>query len=189
MINASIRAFHRTLATLLHPAIYNHYVRLPSADDPVPPRIASNYRFSSYFDDVVGAIDGTHFPARVPASQQVAFRDRKGRLSWNLLVSVGFDMHIQYVLPGWEGSAADSRLWSVARTKDLLLPKTSVLLGDAGFPTCDTLLVPFRGTRYHLREWKASNARSVSVCQGHYSALLCLRRALNVFFKYIFILT
>ena len=32
-------------------------------------------------------------------------------------------------------------------------------LADAGFPLCDVLLVPYRGVRYHLKEWEQANLR------------------------------
>ena len=33
------------------------------------------------------------------------------------------------------------------------------MLGDAGFTNCDFVLTPYRGVRYHLREWERSKAR------------------------------
>jgi len=33
------------------------------------------------------------------------------------------------------------------------------LLEDAGFASCDALLVPYRGVRYHLREWRQGRTR------------------------------
>ncbi|KAJ3978260.1 hypothetical protein F5890DRAFT_1385374, partial [Lentinula detonsa] len=51
------------------------------------------------------------------------------------------------------GSTADSHLWEVARETDLAIPQNRYFLGDAGFPLCDTCMVPFRGKRYHLKEW------------------------------------
>jgi len=32
-------------------------------------------------------------------------------------------------------------------------------LADAGFPSCGALLTPFRGVRYHLREWAHGNQK------------------------------
>ena len=60
---------------------------------------------------------------------------------------------ISAMFSGWEGSAADSAIFDDARGKDFAVPKSKFYLGDAGFPCCDALLVPYRGVRYHLREW------------------------------------
>jgi len=42
---------------------------------------------------------------------------------------------------------------------DLSIPEGKYYLADAGYPLCDALLVPFRGVRYHLREWEKSGLR------------------------------
>ncbi|KAF3774641.1 hypothetical protein EJ110_NYTH52685 [Nymphaea thermarum] len=59
---------------------------------------------------VYRAIDGTHVPAWVAASEQARFRNRKGFISQNVMAVVGFDSRFHYVLAGWEGSATDSRV-------------------------------------------------------------------------------
>jgi hypothetical protein len=54
---------------------------------------------------------------------------------------------------GWEGSAADARVYHDARTTDFTIPEGKYYLADAGFASCDELLVPYRNVRYHLAEW------------------------------------
>lgn len=48
--------------------------------------------------------------ARVPITTQARYRTRKGEIATNVLGVCSPDMRIIYVLPGWEGSAADSRV-------------------------------------------------------------------------------
>lgn len=55
----------------------------------------------------MGAIDGTHVRARVPAKIAAAFRGRKHYTTQNVLAAVDFDLKFTYVLAGWEGSAHD----------------------------------------------------------------------------------
>jgi hypothetical protein len=44
-----------------------------------PPDFGRNtHRFSPYFDDALGAIDGTQVPVKVPAAKRAPFRNRKG---------------------------------------------------------------------------------------------------------------
>ena len=62
-------------------------------------------------------------------------------------------------MSGWEGSAADSQVFDDARRTDFKVPSGFYYLADAGFPMCDALLIPYRGKRYHLREWGVSNER------------------------------
>ncbi|CAL5342174.1 unnamed protein product [Camellia sinensis] len=48
-------------------------IRPPDFDE-VPAEIRHNPRFYPFFKDCVGAIDGTHISARVPASEQIPYR-------------------------------------------------------------------------------------------------------------------
>jgi hypothetical protein len=63
-------------------------------------------------------------------------------------------MTFSYVLCGWEGSAHDGKVLKDAITKNLLLPANKYYLGDAGYSLESYCLTPFRGVRYHLKEWK-----------------------------------
>ena len=92
-------------------------------------------------------------------------RNRKGYLSQNCLFICDFDFLFTYTLTGWDGSTADANLWNDAHTQDLRMPQGRYLLADAGFGTSDALLVPFRGVRYHLKEWCQANQRYVLFCQ------------------------
>ena len=66
-------------------------------------------------------------------------------------------MSFLYILSGWEGSAADARIYHDARITDFNIPPGKYYLADAGFAACDELLVPYRGVRYHLAEWGRGN--------------------------------
>lgn len=68
------------------------------------------YALFIYVQDCIGVIDGMHIPAHVPAKDQSRFRNRIGVLSQNVLIACTFDLQFIFVYPGWEGSAADSRV-------------------------------------------------------------------------------
>jgi hypothetical protein len=61
------------------------------------------------------------------------------------------------MLSSWEGSAADAHVYHDAHTTDFNIPEGKYYLADAGFGSCDELLVPFQGVRYHLAEWGHAN--------------------------------
>jgi hypothetical protein len=65
-------------------------------------------------------------------------------------------MHFSYILSGWEGSASDCDVYQDACGNDFTIAKGKYYLANAGYGICDTLLVPFQGVWYHLREWEAS---------------------------------
>ena len=101
----------------------NRFFYPPKLNDPVPLRISSSHKFTPYFDNCIGAVDGTHIPAVIPVDEQKPFRNRKKFLSQNVLAVANFDQTFSYVLVGCEGSAHDSRVLRDAKTKGLpLLP-------------------------------------------------------------------
>jgi len=57
---------------------------------------------------------------------------RKGFISQNVLAGVNFEGDFVYLLPGWEGSAADGRVLADALSKDFVVPEGKYFLADAG---------------------------------------------------------
>jgi hypothetical protein len=110
-------------------------------------------------DKCVGALDGTHIKASIPAAQAAPYRNRKGDLSFNVLGCVTFDELFCYVYAGWEGSAHDGRVLAAAMRDDMIIPAGYTYLGDAGYPLVDHLLVPYKGVRYHLKEQERAGLR------------------------------
>ena len=66
----------------------------------IQPEIQNNPRFFPWFEDFIGAIDGTHVRASVPIEIQDRFRGRKGGTTQNVLAAVDFDAKFTYVLAG-----------------------------------------------------------------------------------------
>ncbi len=127
---------------------------------PLSERVAYNPKFFPFFEDAVGAIDGTHILVSPPIGERAAFRDRKGNLSQNVLAACNFDMKFTDLMTGWEGSVADSTLWVEGqRSGAVSIPEGKYVLGDAGFPNCDKCLTPYRAIRYHLQEWARGNKK------------------------------
>ncbi|GJT91852.1 ALP1-like protein [Tanacetum coccineum] len=60
-----------------------------------------------------------------------------------------------YVLTGWEGSKADSRVLrdAISMPNVLKIPHGTYYLCDAGYTNGEGFLTPFRGQRYHLNDW------------------------------------
>ena len=150
------RHFHAVLKALVK--LSGRYIHLPN-QTVIPPEIISNAKFYPYFKNCLGAIDGTHIPATVRTEEQAAFRNRKGVLSQNVLAACSFDLRFLYVLAGWEGSANDGKVLQEALQKDFEVPKGKYYLADAGYGNSPKFLVPYRGVRYHLREWGQGNQK------------------------------
>lgn len=158
MFTRACRYIHRVTNTILSRGFYRSYVKL---DGHTPPPELVNHPTLHFFHESRGAVDGTHFPASVPENDAPRYRNRKGYLSQNVLAVCNQSAKFVYVLAGWEGSASDSRVFDSARKGSLRLPQDCYFLGDAGFPICDLCLTPYRGTRYHLKEWARGNQKYV----------------------------
>jgi len=155
-ISHYFRAVLRIVSSL---PFYGNYVCLPSATFPIPPEIRSNPKFFPFFEGAIGAVDGTHIACCPSIPERELSRNRKGWLSQNCLACCSFDMQFQYILSGWDGSAADAAIFNDARQSDLRVPVGRYFLADAGFAACASLLIPYRGVRYHLAEWGQAGIR------------------------------
>jgi len=151
------RITHQVAAALMRKSA--DFFRQPTVDDPISAHIQNNRRYYPYFVNCVGALDGSHIPAFVSSDDQRRFRNRKGILSQNVLGVVSWDMVFTFVHVGWEGSAHDGRVLADAMANGLAMPITKYYLGDAGYSLSTRVLTPYRGVRYHLKEWKAANLR------------------------------
>ncbi|XP_020271024.1 uncharacterized protein LOC109846211 [Asparagus officinalis] len=105
-----------------------------------------------WFEDAIGALDGTHIQLTIPLEDQSRYRNRKGETSTNVLGVCDANLRFSYVLPGWEGSTSDSRVLRDAlhRPNGLKLPSNKYFLVDAGY----TNGAPYRGTHYHIKSWR-----------------------------------
>ena len=155
------RIIHHLLDMIVSPTFYNRYIKLPDAQQ-TPPEIYNNPKLYPFFKDCRGAIDGTHIEAFVPEEAMARYRNRKGFLSQNVLAACTFDMRFCYVLPGWEGSAADGRVYNNAWQHSLAIPPGTYFLADAGFPTCAGLMILYKQECYHPKEWACAPEGSVT---------------------------
>ncbi|KAF0738541.1 hypothetical protein Ae201684_005653 [Aphanomyces euteiches] len=80
----------------------------------------------------------------------------------SVLAACDFDMCFSYVLAGWEGTAGDGKVYADALTKGLTLSRNMYDLADCGFGLTLKALTPYRGTRYHLKEFARGAQRPQS---------------------------
>ncbi|KAG2400089.1 uncharacterized protein HKW66_Vig0100570 [Vigna angularis] len=155
--------FHNVLDAVI--TLESEFLTQPSGDE-VHPYVLNNTRFYPYFKDCLGVIDGTHVRVRVAREDAPRFRGRKDWPTQNVFAACDFAMKFTYVLAGWEGTASDSRILKNALDRDdpLVIPQGKYYLGDAGFMLKSTVMTPYRGVRYHLKEFSRrgpQNAREL----------------------------
>eukprot|EP00123_Amoebidium_parasiticum_P018596 comp24250_c1_seq4/m.44906 comp24250_c1_seq4/g.44906 ORF comp24250_c1_seq4/g.44906 comp24250_c1_seq4/m.44906 type:complete len:227 (-) comp24250_c1_seq4:68-748(-) len=82
---------------------------------------------------------------------------RKGFTAQNVLGACDWEAYSTYCLPGGEGCGADSTVLNCALEQpppqNLRVPTGKVYLGDQGYPNTNEILAPYRGVRYHLKEY------------------------------------
>ena len=134
------------------------FVVITDSGTPTHTSISQNRKFFPYFQNCRMAVDGTHLPICVGLKDADRYRGRKG-LTQNVLAAGSFDLIFTYVLAGWEGAAADGRIFSDALQKGYTVDPHRFDLADAGFALTPYMLTPYRRTRYHLKEFLQGNQR------------------------------
>jgi hypothetical protein len=138
--------------------------------------------------DALGALNGTHLLVYIPDTepQKLCFQNQKGRLSQNVLAVVDFDMNFLFVLPGWEGSAHDSRVLKDVQIKGFEVYRGCYYLAHSGYSSVNpAVLTPYQKTQYHLREQaqaslKLANAEELfNLCHTQFCNVV--ERAFGVF--------
>lgn len=147
--------FNQVLEKIM--AISGRLIQLPPIN--VPQKVSSNPKFMPYFQDCIGAIDGTHVPITMSPGKQDPYRNRKGTLSQNVMVACNFDNQFVHVSAGWEGSASDARVLQDALQNKFYVPEGKFYLVDAGYANTPNFIAPYRNVRYHLNEQARSNQR------------------------------
>ena len=135
--------FCKVLCALSSALFYTAYVFLPSSTTSIPSEIQDNTNFFPFFSGAIGAIDGTHVKCCPSTYERQSAHNQKGFVLQNILACCSFDLQFQYILSGWDGSAADAAIYNNAYQSNLTIPEGKYYLADAGFGSCDALLVPF----------------------------------------------
>ncbi|XP_043694280.1 putative nuclease HARBI1 [Telopea speciosissima] len=136
----------------------------PPPFDKIAPEIKNDPKKYPFFKDCISAIDGTHIDARVPLHKQVPYRGRKGQTTQNVMCACSHDMKFTFVNSGWEGSANDCREFATALADPTLHfphpPLGKYYVVDSGYPSITGFLTPFKGQRYHLRDFESRRAQN-----------------------------
>ncbi|KAM0914274.1 hypothetical protein ACQ4PT_011492 [Festuca glaucescens] len=69
------------------------------------------------------------------------------------MVVCDFDLNFTFISCGWEGSATDARVLRSAIRKGFRVPEGKFYLVDGGYANTKFFLAPYRGVRYHLKEF------------------------------------
>ena len=105
------RHFSTVLSAIL--SLTGEFIKLP--DPSVNPL---DYYKWKWFGNALGALDGCHIHVFFNAADKGRYRNRHQDITTNMLGVVDWNMKFLYFLPGWEGSASDSRVLKYAMRID-----------------------------------------------------------------------
>lgn len=105
----------------------------------------------------IGAINGTHVDAHVPKNKKVAYIERCGSFTQNIMVACDFNICFTFVMVGWEYSTHDSRIFHFATQNHqynlAFLPQVSQYLSELNNKSCNIdCLFHFQERKYYLVE-------------------------------------
>ncbi|WVZ51088.1 hypothetical protein U9M48_002267 [Paspalum notatum var. saurae] len=139
------------------PALSHRFVKLPNPNQ-THVKIASNPRYMPFFQNCIGAIDGTHIPITITEDRAAPYRNRKGTLSQNVMCACDFDLNFTFISCGWEGSASDAGVLRSALRKGFHVPAGKFYLVDGGYANTPSFIAPYQGVRYHLTMSKSKDS-------------------------------
>ena len=116
------RSFNDVLAAVI--SLSAEIIKLPDPAVQQP----EDYKWK-WFEHALGALDGCHIDVCVDVAAQGRYRNRKQQITTNMLGVCDRNMKFVYVLPGWEGSASDSRVLrdAMSRQDAFVVPKGMTL--------------------------------------------------------------
>ncbi|XP_047982534.1 uncharacterized protein LOC125223432 isoform X2 [Salvia hispanica] len=121
-----------------------------------------------WFKGCLGALDGTYINVSVATADNPRYRTRKGQIATNTLAVCDRYMRFVFFLPGWEGSADDARILrdAVNRPNGLRVPIGNYYLCDNGYANSEGFLTPYKGFRYHFKEWGPATERPQNAAES-----------------------
>ncbi len=111
--------------------------------------IQGKYEELRNFPGVVGMIDGSHIPIRMPSVRGVDYYNRKDYYSIVLQAVCREDLRFIDVYCGWPGKVHDARIFrhSPLFQQGPGLCGNGHILGDSAYPNMEWILTPFRDNR------------------------------------------
>ncbi|XP_047061304.1 uncharacterized protein LOC124668162 isoform X2 [Lolium rigidum] len=118
------------------PILASRFLRPRHIDGPHS-KIANDDRFFPYFENCLGAIDGSHVPVTRSPQLQAPWRNRKGSLSQNVMFACDFDLNVTFISCGWEGSIAEGN-FNFTSTSTTSREDLTQVISDDDEPEGDT---------------------------------------------------
>lgn len=127
---------------------------MPREASKLPKRIRDNDSYMPYFQGCVGAIDGTHIKFRPARPDPKFYLNRNGDMTVISLCAVDFHGVFLAHSTGHFGCYSETSVLDGTVIDGLSFPRGCYFLGDFGYPLSRRILTPYKGVRYHLKEFQ-----------------------------------
>ncbi|KAL8524693.1 hypothetical protein ACS0TY_014336 [Phlomoides rotata] len=120
--------FHSVLNSVLRLHVMFLVRPQPITEDNTDPRW-QQFQVTLSYSGLLMSSRRTHIDVHVPVSDKGRYQNRKGQITVNVLCVCDIHMRFVYILTGWEGSKADSRVLRNALNKEngLKVPKDTTM--------------------------------------------------------------
>ena len=134
----------RELLVFLNENLRDTFICWPTHADKV--EISGKYEQLKNFPGVVGMIDGSHIPIRMPPDRGIDYYNQKDFYSVVLQAVCREDLRFTNVYCGWPGKVHDARIFrhSPLFEEGPGLCGRGLILADSAFPNLNWVLSPFR---------------------------------------------
>ncbi|WVZ73970.1 hypothetical protein U9M48_022214 [Paspalum notatum var. saurae] len=141
--------------------VYNLGVDIIKPVDPTfanpHPKVGRGSAYYPWFENCIGALDGTHFRLKVSGGRNTNLIGRHMVPTFNVLAVVDLDGRFIFVCSGRPGSMHDNDVLQEALVQyhDHFPhpPQDKFYLVDAAYGNAPGFLAPYRNTRYHLQQF------------------------------------
>uniref|UniRef100_A0A8I6Z249 DDE Tnp4 domain-containing protein n=1 Tax=Hordeum vulgare subsp. vulgare TaxID=112509 RepID=A0A8I6Z249_HORVV len=89
------------------------------------------------------------------------------------MLACDIDLNFTFISCGWEGSATDTKALISSLNNGFQVPEGKFFLVGGGYANTPSFLAPYRGVRYHLKEFQSGQRRP-----RNYKELFNLRHAI-----------
>ncbi|GMN38387.1 hypothetical protein TIFTF001_007617 [Ficus carica] len=110
ILNGHTEIIQVMIVLLVICGLKDEFIRPPDYTVVQPLIMEHEYKYRSWFDGCIDAIDGTNIPCVPIRKNADAWINRKGHYSQNILAACSFGMRFTYMLAGYEGSCHDARM-------------------------------------------------------------------------------
>ena len=176
--NSTAHGIVRRVFNAIIDCLLPHVIKWPSGNR--LREVMEGFKLLKNFENVIGAIDGTHIPILGQGQNNDAYINRKGYSSIVLQSVCDHQLMFTDCYVGWPGSVHDARVFNnsvlakeISEKPQLYFPFDSNMLGDGAYKLESFLLTPFKGSclQSHQAVYNKAHASTRNVIERAFGVM------------------